>query len=249
MAKKKRTSKKVTRKKTSSRRPAAPKRDEDGDVVQAKNGRHRCAHIIKGRNGKPSRRCKQWAAPGSKYCRRHGAASSHARLEESMDDGKHLEDQDAVTRSNRSALGLQRVVSGRFGELLDFMIEELADDDLSQELGTLRAALATQMEEVTSRYEQWREESQGMEASDRAEYWRNYNVMLTRLRQTIDAIRKVVQTIADIRAKQEGNTLTMVQVTVLVGELIQVVTDIIGDDMEKLEQLRSALDRIQWLPT
>lgn len=209
----------------------------------AKNGRKKCAHLIEGKYGKEDRPCSLWAAPGSKFCRRHGAASAHSKMETSVDEGKHLRESPPG-----SPVGLRRVLDGKFADLWDCLLTELGDDDLSHELATLRASLATQLQETTSRYEQWVAEAEKMADADRVEYWRAYNVMLTRVRQTVDAIRKVVQTIADVRAKQEGNVLTMVQVVALVGEIIAVMTEIIGDDTDKLEALRGALDKLDWLP-
>ena len=207
------------------------------DLRTAASGRKQCKKVIPGKRGLNKKRCKLWAESGHGYCRRHGGRRDQSNYDSAVENG-------TIFRAE----GLRKVVSGKFGELLETMLAEMGDDDLSQELGTLRASLATQLEETSARYEYWKDEIDEMDASERAKYWRQYNVMLSRVRQTVESIRKVIQTIADIRAKQEGNTLTMVQVTLLVGELINTVMEIIGDDTEKLHQLRVSLDKLEWLP-
>jgi hypothetical protein len=229
------------RAKADRRTPGSTVDDEHrkSESQTASTGRHRCARIIKGKNGEPDRQCKAWAQDGSDYCNQHGAAGQNALLEREVERGN------MAVKAN----GLKRAVSGRFGELFEVLARELGDDDLSQELAAARAMLATQLRELSEQYTTFEEEAERMKGRSRLEYWRTYNALLKTTRSTLESIRKIVATVADVKHKQQGNTLTMVQVTVLVGELVNAMTEIIGDDVEKLEQLRSALDRLEWIPS
>ena len=201
------------------------------------NGRKQCARIMSGKRGNKKKRCGMWAVDGSEHCRRHGGHRDEQNYDRIVEDGTPF-----------TSMGLRRVVHGKFGQLFETMLAEMGDDDLSQELGSLRASLATQLEETSARFEYWKENIDEMDSMERAKYWKSYNVMLSRVRQTVESIRKVIQTIADVKAKQDGNTLTMVQVTLLVGELINAVMEIIGDDTDKLNSLRVMIDKLEWLP-
>lgn len=210
----------------------------DDEDLEAKNGRPKCKRILAAKGDKPERRCGQYAAPCSEFCQRHGAGASHAALEDAVQDGR---DPDAV--------GLRRVVKGRLAKVWDQIEIELADDDLGQELVAVRVMLSAQLEELSSNFNTYKEEADNLDAEERVEYWRSYNGLIKRSRDSVEQIRKVVGTIADIRFKNEGNTMTVVQATALIGELVNEMTEIIEDSPEKLEKLRMVIEKMDWIPS